>query len=189
MTQHDNWQPEVARLAQRQDQLERQQRETSTRVDSLKMDVDTLKRDVDRSSESVRRDIESQFRDREWRVKSLERFRDSIENLILYGSMIACGIALFALFIIIIVDARNERRERAEPEERPLSSMKVPPVYQGQPNFLLVGQISTVPVAPIAALRGSSTGRLIPGLVQVPASTMGLLPAQKRCRFQPRPKA
>ena len=109
MTQQDNWQQEVDRLTQRQDQLEQQQRETATKVDSLKWDVDW------------------QLRDRDWRVQSLERFRDFIENLMMYGSMIACGIALFALIIIIIVDARDERRERAEPEERPLSSMEVLP--------------------------------------------------------------
>ena len=36
MTQQGNWQQEIARLAQRQDQLERQHRETTTRVDTLK---------------------------------------------------------------------------------------------------------------------------------------------------------
>ena len=109
MTPQDNWQQELDRLARLQDQLEQQQRETATKVDSLKWDVDW------------------QLRDRDWRVQSLERFRDFIENLIMYGSMIACGIALFALIIIIIVVARDERRERAEPEERPLSSMEVLP--------------------------------------------------------------
>ena len=108
MTPQDNWQQELDRLARLQDQLEQQQRETATKVDSLKWDVDW------------------QLRDRDWRVQSLERFRDFIENLIMYGSMIACGIALFALIIIIVV-ARDERRERAEPEERPLSSMEVLP--------------------------------------------------------------
>ena len=109
MTPQDNWQQELDRLARLQDQLEQQQRETATKVDSLKWDVDW------------------QLRDRDWRVQSLERFRDFIENLIMYGSMIACGIALFALIIIIIVVARDERRERAEPEERPLSSMEILP--------------------------------------------------------------
>ena len=41
MTQQDNWQPEMARLAQRQDQLERQQRETTTRGDALSRDADS----------------------------------------------------------------------------------------------------------------------------------------------------
>ena len=60
-------------------------------------------------------------------MQSLERFRDFIENLMMYGIMVVCGIALCALIIIMIVDARDERRERAEPEERPLSSMEVLP--------------------------------------------------------------
>ena len=38
MTQHDRLQ-EVARLTQRQDQLERQHRETSAKVDAIKRDV------------------------------------------------------------------------------------------------------------------------------------------------------
>ena len=50
MTQQDNWRPEMARLTQRQDQLERQQRETTTRVDALN-------RDVDRRMDSLRRDM------------------------------------------------------------------------------------------------------------------------------------
>ena len=115
MTPQDNWQQELDRLARLQGQLERQQREAGMQIESLKMDADALKREVD-----------WQLRDRDWRVQSLERFRDFIENLIMYGSMIACGIALFALIIIIVV-ARDERRERAEPEERPLSSMEVLP--------------------------------------------------------------
>ena len=69
MTQQDDWQREMARLAQRQDQLERQHRETTTRVD-------TLKRDVDSRMNSLRREMDWQFMDREWGVKSLERFRD-----------------------------------------------------------------------------------------------------------------
>ena len=74
MTQQGNWQQEIARLAQRQDQLERQHRETTTRVDTLKGDADASKMDVDSSIDSLRREIDSQFREREWRVKSLERW-------------------------------------------------------------------------------------------------------------------
>ena len=35
MTQQDNWRPEMARLAQRQDQLERQQRDSTRNVEAL----------------------------------------------------------------------------------------------------------------------------------------------------------
>ena len=68
MTPQDNWRPEMARLAQRQDQLERQQRETTTKVDALKMDVD-------RRLDSLRRETDRQFRDGERRVSRLERSR------------------------------------------------------------------------------------------------------------------
>ena len=182
MTQSDNWQPEVARLTQRQDQLERQQRETSTRVDSLKRDVDTVNRDIDRSRESVRRDIESQFMDREWRVSSLERFRDFIKNLMMYGMMIGTAVALVILYIIIIVDARDERRERAEPEEQPLSSMTAPYGDQTQLYFLPGAGISTAPeylrchsdMRPLAS-------RSCPGTTQsiAPVST-GMAPSHPR---------
>ena len=74
MTPQDNWRPEMARLAQRQDQLERQQRETTTRVDALN-------RDVDRRMDSQRRDMNRQFRDGERKVGSLERSRDAFESL------------------------------------------------------------------------------------------------------------
>ena len=65
MSQPDNLQQEVARLTQRQDQLERQ-RETATKVDGIKMDVYTSTRSVDRRMESLRRDVDWKF---EWRVK------------------------------------------------------------------------------------------------------------------------
>ena len=75
MTQQDNWRPEIARLAQRQDQLERQQRDTTGTVE-------VLRRDVDGRIDSLGRDIDWQLRNREWRVKSLERSRDTVEFLI-----------------------------------------------------------------------------------------------------------
>ena len=34
MTQQDDWRPEMARLAQRQDQLERQQRDSNRKVEA-----------------------------------------------------------------------------------------------------------------------------------------------------------
>ena len=35
MTQQDDWRPEMARLTQRQDQLERQQRDSTRKVEAL----------------------------------------------------------------------------------------------------------------------------------------------------------
>ena len=72
----------MARLAQRQDQLERQQMDSNRKVEALQRDGDALKRDVDRRMDSLRRDIDWQFRDGERRVSSLERSRDTFENLV-----------------------------------------------------------------------------------------------------------
>ena len=119
MTQHDRLQQEVARLTQRQDQLERQQRQTSSKVDAIKRDADTMTRDVDRRIESLRSDVNWQF---EWRVKSLESSRDSTFNIMMYTLMIGAVVALFITLAISIIDAREERQEMTPPEERPLSS-------------------------------------------------------------------
>ena len=63
MTLHDDIQDRMARLTQRQDQLERQQRETTTRVDALN-------RDDDRRMDSLRRETDQQSRDRDSRLSS-----------------------------------------------------------------------------------------------------------------------
>ena len=185
MTQQDNWQQDMVRLAQRQDQLERQHRETTTRVDSLKRDADASKMDVDSRIDSLRREMDWQFRDREWRVKSLERFRDFIESLIMYVILIGCAVALVVSMVIIIVEVRGARQEIGRPEERSLSSMKSPrtaPGKQAQPSLPPVTHISTSPVAQFASLLDSSTGWLVTGPGQVdsiksgPASSSEALP-------------
>ena len=178
MTPQGNWQQELARLAQRQDHLERQQRETTTRVD-------TLKRDVDSRMDSLRREMDWQFRDREWRVKSLERFRDFIESLIMYVIVIGCAVALVVSLVIIIVEVRGAREEIGQPEERSLSSMearRATPGEEVQPDLPPVAHISTTPVAQIASAIDSSAGWVVPGPGQVesiksePASSSEALP-------------
>ena len=77
MTQQDNWKQDMARLTQRQDQLERQQMDSNRNVEALRWDADALKRDVDRRLDSLRGETDRQFRDGERRVSSLERSRDS----------------------------------------------------------------------------------------------------------------
>ena len=152
MTQQDNWQQEMDRLAQRQDQLERQQRETTTRVDALK-------RDVDSRMDSLRREMDWQFRSREWRVKRLERFRDFIESLIMYVIVIGCAVALVVSLVIIIVEVRGAREEIGQPEERSLSSMNAPgtaPEEQVKPSLPPMGHISTPPVAQHASVIDTS---------------------------------
>ena len=95
MTQQDNWRPEMARLTQRQDQLERQQRETTTRVDALN-------RDVDRRMDSLRRDMNRQFRDGERRVSRLERSRDTLENLFWFSMPLVAAAAVIIILVIAV---------------------------------------------------------------------------------------
>ena len=126
MTQQDNWQPEMARLAQRQDQLERQQRETTTRVDALKMDVD-------RRMDSQRRDIDWQFRDGERRVSSLERSRDALENLFWFSMPLVAAVAVIIILVISVKVSREQRQEAGEPEQRSPSSIDAPTAGSGGP--------------------------------------------------------
>ena len=139
MTPQDNWQPEMARLAQRQDQLERQQRDTTR-------SVEVLRRDVDGRIDSLRRDIDWQLRNRKWRVRSLERSRNTVEFLIALCIPFVATIVM----IIAVTGSREQRQESGEPEERSLSSMNAPPAARGdkvQPGLPPAGHISTDPVA------------------------------------------
>ena len=176
MTQQDNWRQEIARLAQRQNQLERQHRETTTRVDTLKRDADASKMDLDSRIDSLRREMDWQFRSREWRVKSLERFRDFIESLIMYVILIWCAVALVVSLVIIIVEVRGAHQESGQPEERSPSSMKAPWAATGeqvQPSLPPIGHISMAPVAQFAFTVDSSTGWMVPGPGQMDSIRYG----------------
>ena len=144
MTQPDNLQQKVARLTQRQDQLERQHRETSAKVDAIKRDVDTLTRNVERRIESLRSDVDWKF---EGRVKSLESSRDSTFNIMMYAMMIGAVVALFITLAVSIIEAREERQEMTPPEERPLSSITAPHPDQVQPHLLPDPHLSVAPRA------------------------------------------
>ena len=128
MTQQDDWRPEMARLNQRQDQLERQQRETTTRVDALN-------RDVDRRLDSLRGETDRQFRDGERRVSRLERSRDTFENLVWYSIPLAAAVAVAVIIVLVIaiVASREQRREPGEPEQRSPSSIDAPMASPGGP--------------------------------------------------------
>ena len=135
MTPQDDWRPEMARLTQRQNQLERQQRETTTRVDSLN-------RDVDRRLDSLRRGTDRQFRDGERRVSSLERSRDTFENLFWFSMPLVAAVAVIFVLVIAIVAAREQRQEPGEPEQRSPSSIDAPMAGSGgpwQPGFIATG--------------------------------------------------
>ena len=133
MTQQDNRRPEMARLAQRQDQLERQQRDSNRKVEALQRDADALKRDVDRRLDSLRRGTDRQFRDGERRVSSLERSRDTFENLFWFSMPLAAAVAVIIILVIAVVASREQRQEPGEPEQRPPSSIDAPLAGSGGP--------------------------------------------------------
>ena len=126
MTQQDDWRPEMARLAQRQDQLERQQRETTTRVDALN-------RDVDRRMDSLRRETDRQFRDGERRVSRLERSWDNLGFLILLCIPLIAAVAVIIVLVVAVIVSREQRREAGEPEPRSQSSINAPMAGSGGP--------------------------------------------------------
>ena len=133
MTQQDDWRPEMARLAQRQDQLERQQRDSTRKVEALQRDGDALKRDVDRRLDSLLRETDRQFRDGERRVSSLERSRDTLENLFWASMPLVAAIAMIIVLVIAVIVSREQRRESAEPEQRSPSSVDAPLAGSGGP--------------------------------------------------------
>ena len=132
----------MARLAQRQDQLERQRRDSNRKVDALQRDGDALKRDVDRRMDSLRREMDRQSRDGERRVSSLERSRDAFENLFWFSIPLVAAIAVIIILIIAIVASREQRQEPGEPEQRSPSLVDAPMAGFGgpwQPGFVAAG--------------------------------------------------
>ena len=142
MTQQDDWRPEMARLTQRQDQLERQQRDSTRKVEALQRDGDALKREVDRRLDSLRRETDRQFRDGERRVSSLERSRDTFENLFWFSIPLVAGVAVVIILVIAVIVSREQRQEAGDPEQRSPSYMNAPMVNSGgplQPVFVAAG--------------------------------------------------
>ena len=142
MTQQDDWRPEMARLTQRQDQLERRQRDSNRNVEDLQRDADALKRDVDRRLDSLRGETDRQLRDGERRVGSLERSRDTFENLFWFSMPLVAAAAVIIILVIAVVASREQHREAGEPEQRSPSSINAPWVSSGgplQPGFVAAG--------------------------------------------------
>ena len=133
MTQQDDWRPEMARLTQRQDQLERQQMDTNRSVEALRRDANALKRDVDHRLDSLRGETDRQFRDGERRVSSLERSRDTLENLFWYSVPLVTAVAMIIILVIAVVASREQRQEPGEPEQRSPSSINAPLAGSGDP--------------------------------------------------------
>ena len=97
--------PEMARLAQRQDQLERQQRDSTRNVEALQRDGDALKRDVrPPHGFPANRHTDRQLRDGERRVSRLERSRDTFGNLFWFSMPLVAAVA------VIIRPAHRRRR-------------------------------------------------------------------------------
>ena len=134
MTTQDNWRPEMARLAQRRDQLERQQRDSNRNVEALQRDGDALKRDVDRRLDSLRRETDRQFRDGERRVSSLERSRDTLENLFWFSIPLVAAVAVIVILVIAAIASREQRQEPGEPGQRSPSSIDAPLAGSGGPG-------------------------------------------------------
>ena len=126
MTQQDDWRPQMARLAQSQDQLERQQRETTTRVGALKRDVDTR-------MDSLRGEMDSQSRNRDWRVRSLEQSRDTLENLFWASIPLVAAVAVIIVLVVAVIVSREQRRGAGEPGQRSPSSIDAPMASPGGP--------------------------------------------------------
>ena len=142
MTQQDDWRPEMARLTQRQDQLERQQRDSTRNVAALQRDGDALKRDVDRRMDSLRRETDRQFGDGERRVSSLERSRDTFENLFWFSIPLVAAVAVIFVLVIAAIASREQRREPGEPGQRSPSSIDAPLAGSGgpwPPGFVAAG--------------------------------------------------
>ena len=136
MTQHDNLLQEVARLTQRQDQLEQQQRETATRADYLKRDVDTLRSDVNRRIDYLRRDMDSRSRDGERRVSSLEWSRNTVTTIFRSSIPLVVAIVFFIIVVTAAIASREQRQEpgepqQREPQQRSPSSFHAPPLGAG----------------------------------------------------------
>ena len=65
----------------------------------------------------------------------------------MYGAMIALCLAFVVFLVVMIAEDRDERREREQPQERSLSSIKPPPGDQVQPHIFHVTPSPTAPVA------------------------------------------
>ena len=142
MTQQDDWRPDMARLTQRQDQLERQQMDSTRNVEVLRRDADALKRDVDRCLDSLRGDTDRQFRDGERRVSSLEQSRDTAQNLFWYSIPLVTAVAMIIILVIAAMASREQRSEPEQPEQRSPSSIDAPlagSVGPSEPGFIVAG--------------------------------------------------
>ena len=120
MTSQTNFNDRLGRITRRQDELERQQGETSRNVEKQRWDTE-------REIGKVERDADRRLRALERSVTSLEAFRNFIET----AGIVVWGLLLGVLMAILIIDPWGPRRETGQPEEGSPSSMNAPPAVPG----------------------------------------------------------
>ena len=101
-------------------------------------------------SENVRRDTDYRLRAVERKLKSLEGFRNFMEN----AGIVVWGLLVGVLMAILIIDPWGPRREIGQPEEGSPSSMNAPPADpwgQVQPDASSGGTHSATSPAQIAS--------------------------------------
>ena len=136
MTQQDDWRPEMARLTQRQNQLERQQLD-------LNRNVAALQRDVERRLDSLHGETDRQLRDGERRVSSLERSRDTAQNLFWFSIPLVTAVAMIIILVIAVIVSREQRQGPGEPQQRSPSSIDLPLAGPGGPMPLGLADAGT----------------------------------------------
>ena len=143
MTSQTHFNDRLDRMARRQDELERQQREANRSVEDLR-------RNADHEIGNVRRDTDFRLRAVERKVKSFEGFRNFIET----AAIVVWGLLVGVLIAILIIDPFGPRQETGQPEERSPSSMNAPPGPPGEqvePYASSGGTHSPTPPAQIAS--------------------------------------
>ena len=178
MTSQTHFNDRLDRMARRQDELERQQRETIRNVEDLR-------RNADHEIGNVRRDTDFRLRAVESKVKDLEGFRNFMET----AAVIAWGLLVGVLMAILIIDPWGPRQETGQPTERSPSSMNVPPAArlgQVQPDASSGGTHTPTSLAPIASTLTPApvgwswvSGRR-PAAVVAPVSALRVSPRSNR---------
>ena len=143
MSSQTNSDDRLDRMARRQDELERQQGETTRNVEKQRWDTE-------REIGNVRRDSDYRLREVERKVKRLEGFLNFIET----AGIVMWGLLVGVLMAILIIDPWGPRQETVQPEERSPSSMNsftASPGSQVQPDASSGGTHSPTSPAPIAS--------------------------------------
>ena len=81
--------------------------------------------------DSLRGETDRQFRDGERRVSSLERSRDTFENLFWFSMPLVAAVAVIFVLLVAVIVSREQRQESGEPEQRSPSSVDAPMAGSG----------------------------------------------------------